>query len=454
MIFLFKLLNLFKFSPYFCLMNWMHRLRIFFRHSAWILALCGSATVAAVDLSWTGFGTLGYSQSNRDYAYLRFIDSGGTFQTDSLLGGQVDAQISKQWSAALQVQLRPSLQHESAWDLKPSLAFVAWRPDDDWLLRAGRFRAPLLMFSESIELGTSYDMARLPHELYGIFPIKEFDGLYVSRFWPIGDRELTAEVFGGTGDTTLRAWVRNELPPIWEPGAFFSDTRITSRGYALTLRDRSTVWRAGLTRAKAYAVNPSKWVASFPWVQIAPGLGYWQVSDALPGPGVSMVQAVTLDVLTAGVEKSFGQGWRVAAELGQAKQLESELSVSAMSGYVMLSKDIGNFTPYLSLSRVLSDSKQRRWYENLSHATLPAAVPNAAALVAAQRAMADLITIYDQYSYALGTSYAFDSDSKIKIEWVRTHIGLGSTLVDSPAHANPVGRTHIDALSFNYSFVF
>ena len=43
-----------------------------------------------LSLQGSGFGTLGWARSNRDWAYQRFIDRDGTFKSDTLLGGQLD----------------------------------------------------------------------------------------------------------------------------------------------------------------------------------------------------------------------------------------------------------------------------------------------------------------------------------------------------------------------------
>jgi hypothetical protein len=41
---------------------------------------------AALDLQWSGFGTLGYAKSNRPYAWQRSITDEGSFERDTVLG--------------------------------------------------------------------------------------------------------------------------------------------------------------------------------------------------------------------------------------------------------------------------------------------------------------------------------------------------------------------------------
>ncbi len=68
--------------------------RGFLRAGVAMLPLALAAPAQAVDLAWSGFGTLGYAQSDQPVNYQRFIDEKGTFKRDSVLGAQVDARLN------------------------------------------------------------------------------------------------------------------------------------------------------------------------------------------------------------------------------------------------------------------------------------------------------------------------------------------------------------------------
>ena len=74
------------------------------------LAVAFPFSASAVDMTWSGFGTLGFAQSNQPYPYLRFIDDGGTFKSDSLLGAQLDLKFDQHWEQPF----RPSWRHQIA----------------------------------------------------------------------------------------------------------------------------------------------------------------------------------------------------------------------------------------------------------------------------------------------------------------------------------------------------
>jgi hypothetical protein len=63
--------------------------------------------------------------------------------------------------------------------------------------------------------------------------------------------------------------------------------------------------------------------------------------------------------------------------------------------------------------------------------------------------MADLIPILDQHSTMLGASYSFSATSKLKLEWMRTHVGLASAFVDGD-----VRNQSFNVFSISYSVVF
>jgi hypothetical protein len=152
-----------------------------------LLALAALPALAQ-DFSWSAYGTIGYARTNRDYGYLRGIDSSGRVDNDSVLGAQGDLRFTPQWSATVQLKLARSLQSDSRWDLRPAWAFVAWRPADDWLLRAGRMRVPLYLQSESMDVGVTHNMARLPVEMYSLVPSSDFNGLSLAKSGPSARR--------------------------------------------------------------------------------------------------------------------------------------------------------------------------------------------------------------------------------------------------------------------------
>ena len=425
------------------------------RMLAAVVAAAAALPAAALDLSWSGFGTLGWAQSNRDWRYERVVDDEGSAERDSVLGLQLDARLAPAWSATLQLKAAPALDRDDHWELRPTWAFLGWRPSDDWLLRAGRMRVPLYLYSELLDVGATQEMARLPSEMYAIAPSNEFDGAAATKTWALGDDELALEAHAGTARTTGRFWARDGVPGRRPAGANFVDVEARFVGLTLTLTRPDSVWRASLNRVRTTQRDGSRVPVTLPWVELGPGLGFYKVDDSIPyGPPVPTVGTITNYIGTVGVEQRFGGAWRVAAEYARDLQRDTELASNTSGGYVALFRESGPVTTYVSLARLRSTKGTREWYRRLTENPLPAFVPGAAELNAAQRLTAESIWAADQRSLALGASWALAPGQKLKLEWMRTHVGQMSRLVETPPGSATIRDTHLDVWSIGYSFAF
>jgi hypothetical protein len=407
-----------------------------------------------LDLTWSGFATLGYAQSDADYGYQRFINKKGSFKRDSLIAGQVDWRITPQWSATLQVKLAPAEDSDDAYSAKAAWAFVAWRPNNDWLVRAGKLRLPLYLNSESLDVGVSSDMARLPFEMYSIAPTNEILGASVGRNFSWGEQDISLDAFTGQADVTARLWRRDGLPPFVPAGASFKTVNVKISGLILTGRDPSLTWRVGLHSVRTRSADGMSIPVSYPRVDVGPGLGYWKVNDAQPGPPIAVANTIRNLAFTLGGEWQIDPTWRVASEFVRMRQLDTEVGSDSKAGYVALFKRFGNFTPYISLSRQRSNDEILEWNRRLTQDQLPAFIPGAAQNNAVQRVAGESLYAFDQRSLALGLTYALSSTAKIKGEWMQTKVGKASNHFDVPAgQADPQGL-RVNTLTFNVSVAF
>ena len=419
------------------------------------LALAASAA-GAQELSWSAYGTLGYARSDRHFTYQRHITDEGGFARDTRLGLQADLRFSPQWWATAQVKLEPARVNDNAWALSTAWAFVGWRPDDDWLLRLGRLRLPMYLHSESMDVGATHDMVRLPGEMYSIVPTPDFDGVSVSRNWALGaqgERELTADVYGGSASSVARFWRRDGLPPLLPAGASFEPVTLDLHGLALTLRQRGLLVRSSLSRASSRRTD-GQVAVRFPFVPLGNGLGYYQVDENLPGPGIPRVDRVRNTIFSLGAEAGLGQGWRVSGEFVRNLQHDTAFGADTSAAYVALFRQVGAFTPYVSLAGQRARQAAFDWYDRLTAHPLPAVVPGAAQINAAQRVAAESYWVTDQQSLALGSSYALTPQVKLKAEWLHTRIGRISRMVDAPAGEPTPRRTGVNVLSFNLNFAY
>lgn len=409
-----------------------------------------AAGVRAADVTVSGFGTLGYAISDKPYSYQRYIDEQGTFDRDSRLAVQVDAALSRRWSATAQLKFAPDEDGDSRWAPRLSWGFLSWRPDDDWLLRVGKLRIPMYLGAESMDVGVSFDYARLPIEVYSIAPTLDFTGASVTRSWDVGRGELSVDGYWGKTRSNWRQYARDGVPGYLAAGPVFASIDVVARGLALTYRNDGDQYRIGVHEASSKLADGTNWVDRPVLISPLPGVAYYNL---LPGPGMPERRTMDMVIANAAMDVGLGRQVRLGAEYAVRQLKDMDRGVNSSAGYVSLLRRSGAWTPYVYYAWLRSDQDMIDLYHAVNGNRVPAWVPQADLINLSQRATADGLEIHDQQTWAVGSAYALTSSSKLKAEWARTRVGSGSSLVDAPAGSD-VRFQSINVFSLSYSFVF
>ena len=408
---------------------------------------------AAADFSLSGFGTLGYARSDQSYTYQRFIDDSGTLKRDSVAGMQADARFANGFGATVQIKAAPALANDRQYKGTVSWAFVSFRPTNDWLFRVGKQRIPLYFNSETYDVGATYDFARLPTEMYSIVSSNDFTGLSIGKNWRMKNGDLSLDGYWGESTNDFRYWLRDGIPPFQSSGAVFSGLNFKGGGLVMSYKGQDHALRIGLHRAFVRRRDGEPLLTTFPFVGVAPGIGYYQVDASLPGPGVPTANSVTNTTLTLGVDLGLPADFRLLSEFASSVVSRSDFAPQGTRGYASLLKRFGKWGPYATYAFLRSPAPQRDFYNKVNDNTVPDFIPGAVQINASQRAGADLVSAFDQRSWAVGGSYSFSGTSKLKAEYLRTHIGDVSKLVDAPPGSSVRNQT-INVFSLSYSVVF
>lgn len=395
-----------------------------------------SMPAQALDLTWSGFGTVGFAQSDKSYKYQRFIDNHGTFKRDTILGGQLDARLSQQWSATIQAKLAPSDHNDTDWQTSLAWAFVSWRPSDDWLIRAGKIRLPLMLNTENNDVGATFDFARLPQEVYSISPLTDLVGMGVSKTWFGESMDWIAEVYGGKVTTPWRYYAREWRGPGEPyPGSWFLAYDIKSTGLVLTARSLNNTFRVG-----AHRVEVTRDGAKIGRPIIYSGGAY------MFGNGGD--EKLIIPLFTAGVSIQLPADVRMIGEYAWIK-VDSSTSegLDRWGAYLSLSKRIGAWTPYVYYAKAKSRDSALEKYQAINNNILPP--PNGVT----QKFIADVIVPYDQSTVALGTTYRLTPTALLKAEWSQANTGVASSLVDAPPGGDS-SHQNINVFSLSYNFTF
>ncbi len=418
-----------------------------------VSALCGATpSLAQFDYALSGFGTVGYATSNRSETYDRYINDRGTFMRDSVVGMQIDAKVFRDFGATVQVKGAPATNKDSRYELSVPWAFVSWRPRDDTLFRIGKQRIPYYLYSESFDVGASYDFARLPIEMYSLAPSNDFIGASFGHTWHVRDTEWSLDGYYGRNTNDFRVWARDPIPDVQTPGAQILRLIFKGGGLVLTYKDQDRLLRLGVLRASVRPANGAL-PASFPFVSVAPGVGYYQVSNALPGPGVETSPGVMNTLITVGANVTLSRGVTAIGEFARDIASGTQLSPRGNRGYAALLWHVDRWTPYAYYAFLKSPREQRDLYAAVDDNTVPSFIPGAAVINASQRAGADQNIAFDQSSWAAGASYSLTATSKFKGEFLRTRVRSVSQLLDVVPGDTPRNKT-INTWSLSYSIVF
>lgn len=414
--------------------------------------LLGSAQ--AVDAQLSAFGTIGGTISDKGYNYQRFINDEGTLKRDSVFGVQTDIAFDDHWSATLQGKIAPKDDSDSGWEPSVSWAFLSYRPTNDWLIRAGKVRAPLYLNSQNMSVGVTYDVARLPYEVYSVSPSDDGIGVIVTKSFEDDDGEIMVDAFYGVIKASYRVFMRDDLSSLsayggMPKGASFLDLDITSTGLSITKEtDAGNRFRAGVYKSKVKYQNGLGLAGNFvlqnpnPMLQLITGnplFPYYQPDGALDKNDVL--------AFTVGMDYGFGNGYRVVSELAIRNMVNADTGPNAQSGYITIMKKIDQWTPYATIAGIRTKDNVKNLYNNLNSDPINQVLP-------INRQFADYAVATEEKSYTIGTSYTITPLQKIKAEWMHVNIGsVSNFLIDSPGD-QAITNTSLNIYTLSYSVAF
>ncbi len=300
-----------------------------------------TAAAAVPDFSLHGFGTLGLTRTTDDHAqFVRDLSQpkgAGTQWTprvDSLLGLQANVRFSPRTEAVVQAVTR--YHANDSYDAELTWAFLRHDVSPDFAVRAGRLGTEFFMLGDSRLISYANLSVRPPPDFYGSLVFSYIDGADVSGTLPVAGGLLKGKIFAG----------RSPEKTPFAPGIQW-DLRGSSLvgGYLDYIKGP---WQFRLSHAQVR------------FKQEAPtDLLLQSNGDPLSGlPYLALVP----DMAMAGTRARFGSLGLVFDEgplniqlmLNQIQQ-ESPAYADSKAGYVLVAYRFGALTPYLGLSRSVSD---------------------------------------------------------------------------------------------------
>ncbi len=409
------------------------------RVSAIALAVAAAlpAAASAVDFSYSGFGTVGYAQTDTDLAQVGYsgmpegIDEDGSFEFDSKIGLQITARFNDMFSATVQGVAYENLTSE--WEPHLDWAYVAFKPVSSLTIRGGYLRAPMFMYSDSVFIGYANTWVRPPLEVYRLTPVYQLLGGDV--VWRQNFGKVTAGLQAFYGESEIEAG----------GGSGSAKTKIdVPEWYGLvgSLEIGSLSLRAGYSKVSMPDdLSDARLQGAVDTLYNYGNLGCTACvidADRLSLAGMEM------DLLSVGAQYDNGSSVAIAE---YASRETGRITTNDMhSAYFTYGHRFGNFMPYATYAIARHDG-----YES---SAIPAGSPFAGLAAVANGALA--ATPNDQDTYSAGLRYELSSVPllkgavvKLQYDHIKAKEGNGLFINVQPGFE---GKT--DMISASFDFIF
>lgn len=393
----------------------------------WNIDLSGESRIRI-----SGFGTLGLATSDqaneelpRDIADKEGITSSDLpFYTDSRIGLQLDAIINSRWSATVQAVLKD----RPAETLEESLqwAFINYRPNNDWQLRAGRVGLDIGLVSDQRNVGYSYLWVRPPIEFYGRLPLLQFNGGDVSYTFKYADLDIKIKSFVG------------EASPFYPSNPDYKIAISPLWGGNINLHWQD--WHGQLsyvgTRIGSNAPGLEQLQAAL--MSLPPGV----YPDALKLSHSYQLKNTNNHFISIGLAYE-GDPWLAQAEFGR-QFVGNGFITDVYASYGSLGYRLGSVTPYINYSSI--------WPANAGP-HLPSPVPNPNL---SENLKTPFVNGYsNQETVSLGGRWDFYNNLALKLQYDLVHVrNNGAGLWQSEHSLIPHPQEFSNMFSATLDFVF
>lgn len=394
--------------------------------------------------TFSSFGTLGVVQTNTDNGVFTTGQqkNGATktadFGPDTKIGGQADAKFNDDFSATLQVFSKQNA--VGSYEPDVEWAFAKLKIGGGFDMRLGRIGAPFFMTSDFRNVGYTNTTVRTPFDVYGLVPVRSFDG---------GDLLYQTDI----GNTTLNGqlWLGKSTISLGKNSSGDEDLTLHNiLGLNFTEENGPLTLHVG--RMKTRLSTSGSGLDSFNTL-----LGTLNELSAAPGLGslATMSDDLNIDGKFAsftGIGAVLDLGNWIASSEAVKRVSESSYVPTITAWYATLGYRISTFTPYISYSKRTTDSAS----SVASPAVSPYLPPQIQGTVPVLVAAVDALLIpTDENTSALGVRWDAGKNYDVKVEFEQIRVPAGSTGEFSQVQGGFYSvDTRVNVFSLAVDFVF
>lgn len=379
-------------------------------------------------VSLHGFGTLGFARVDDDNAQLvrdlsqpNGADTHWATKVDSLLGVQANIPFSPATEGV--VQLVSRYHADSSYRPEVTWAFVRHDFSTDFSLRVGRLGTEFYMLGDSRLVGYSNLSVRPPPDFYGSLVFSYIDGLDVTMTRPVGSGLLKGKLFAGQSP---------EKTP-YVPGILWDLTGSQLAGGYLDYSSGS--WQFRLSHAQV------RFKLEAPFDDMLQNFG-----TSFTQPYLSLMPEMAMAGRSARFSSLglvYDQGPLKAQFMLNQIRHDSAAYVNSKAAYAMAAYRLGAVTPYVGVSRSVSELPS----------FTPSPIPVLGAYIDAVTRSLISQSVTDQHTYTLGARWDVHKDMALKaqVDWVR---GTPASVFLFKSVQRGLWDGNLTAVSLTLDFVF
>lgn len=319
------------------------------------LAICLASTSAFAleqgEALINGFGTVGVTHLGGEDDGRSYGISGQT--NDSWRGDQLSkfgAQLTYGVTDSVGLTLQTTAKaYGDEWKANLEWAYLSWQSTDNLMMRFGRLRTPVYMYSESIDVGFSYPWLRLPDEVYSQVQLSNYEGADIVYNLPLSFATLSFQLAGGIA--------KNRDYYIYDEEFDIDYDNVFGSSVSLATNDFGT-FRVGYVEADI----DTDISGSF--------------TDIFGNPGTASLLALNKDKgKFTSIGYQYDNGTWLTANEWTSRVIENDGSNSTDSFYLMGGRRFGDFLAHVTYAQLDEDEgRQSSWTLGLNYNILPTVV--------------------------------------------------------------------------------
>ncbi|MES2819565.1 MAG: hypothetical protein V4812_11340 [Pseudomonadota bacterium] len=295
-----------------------------------------------------GFGTLGVTYLGGEDAGRSYGVNGQTtdaWRGDQLskLGGQLQYGLTDRLGLTALVTAKAA---QDSWEANLEWFYLSFQANDNLMLRAGRLRTPVYMYSETLDVGFTYPWLRLPDEVYSQVQLSNYEGFDAVYNLPLSFGSMTFQVAAGQAENR-DIFAVDDMHDI-------DYKKVAAANISLATNDFGTL-RLGYVEADLSTEIQATVITPF-------GTPLRQTFNKLDGNKGKFT--------SLGYQYDNGT-WLTASEWTR-RVIETDNTGSVEAFYLMAGRRFGDLLPHVTYAQLDEDEgRQNSWTLGLNYSLLP-----------------------------------------------------------------------------------